>query len=547
MEYLFGAPIFFIKFMDKGKHLTTFYRPQRFSELKGQDHIKKVLTHIAKNGSVGKVYLFSGTRGVGKTSAARILAKAINCRQAPTEEPCNRCDICGEITKGISLDVLEIDGASHTGVDNVRKLIEDISLMPVKCKYRVVIIDEVHMLSKSAFNALLKTLEEPPSHAVFILATTEVNKIPSTILSRCQHFSFKKLSTQELVDHLKSILDKESISYDEEAVILIAKRGDGSVRDCLSILSQLVAGSDGYISAELVREVLGIAPAEAKIQILEAVLKKDIRSIVLNIRSLLDRGIDIPYFLEEVTTLFRDLFLIKSCGEALIGEASSHIEIEKMKFFATKFSMAQIHAAWQLLLDARMKLDRAQDPVLFLELLFVNLTYLAELTPVSRVDFADRDFLVDPDETASSLKHNKMESQAGQKNQIAKDVSHPKTGTRTWHGFIKYLKNRAPSQKLPHLQAVNGQLDGEKLIIQCSGYWLQKLKSSQDVFKFFQDSIYEYFGNIEIDFKEIIRNSKNSVTEQVKNDPVIKKVLDEFKGTIYDIKLSKGQKSEEDV
>ena len=536
--------------MNRTKHLTTYYRPKRFSELKGQEHIKRVLSFCAKQGTIGKAYLFSGTRGVGKTTVARIFAKAINCRQAPTDEPCNSCDICREITNGTSLDVLEIDGASHTGVDNVRKLIEDISLLPVKCKYRVVIIDEVHMLSKSAFNALLKTLEEPPSHVVFILATTEVNKIPSTIISRCQHFIFKKLSTQQLVEHLKNILDMENISYDQEALFLIAQRGEGSVRDSMSILSQLVSVSGGKISADLVREVLGIAPSESKVQILEAVLKKDIRSIVFHIRSLLDQGIDIPFFLQEVVTLFRDIFLMKTVGSSLSGGLSAHTEIDKVKNLAKNFSLPQIHAAWQLLLDARMKLDKIQDPVLFLELLFINLAYLSDLTPVSEVDFDSVNFKAENSEVISKTdevnNQHIPEIAPLKKEEVPKFNSRLPQGPKTWEGFLEFLKDKDIERKLPHMQAVSGRVKENELIINCTGYWLDKLKSSPDVYQFLKDLVLKYFGEIEIIFKEQMVNSKSSLIDQVKSDPVIKKVLDEFDGTIVDIKILKQKEQDQE-
>lgn len=532
--------------MNRTKHLTTYYRPKRFSELKGQDHIKRVLSQCAKQGTIGKAYLFSGTRGVGKTTVARIFAKAINCRQAPTDEPCNRCDICREITNGTSLDVLEIDGASHTGVDNVRKLIEDISLLPVKCKYRVVIIDEVHMLSKSAFNALLKTLEEPPAHVVFILATTEVNKIPSTIISRCQHFIFKKLTTQQLVEHLKDILDREKISYDPEALLLVAQRGEGSVRDSMSILSQLVAVSRGKISADLVRELLGIAPSQAKIEILESILKKDIRSIVLQIRSLLDQGIDISFFLQEVITLFRDLFLLKTTGINFTDALESHTEIDKMKDLAKNFSLAQIHAAWQLLLDGRINLNKIQEPALFLELLFVNLAYLTELTPISDVDFDNVNFKAES-HRSDGVDKNIPKQDISQKGKPLDVSSRLPQTPKTWKGFIEFLKNKDSDRKLPHMQAVSGIIKENKLIINCTAYWLDRLKSSPGVYQFFKDLVFEYFGNIEILFKEKKIHSKNSLLEKVKNEPVIQKILDEFKGTIIDVKLKEKQQDQEEI
>src|SRR6056297_163151 len=203
------------------KRLANYYRPQNFSQVLGQEQIRKILSRAAGEGKVAPAYMFSGTRGVGKTTIARIFAKAINCHYGPAEEPCNTCRLCQQITKNSCLDVSEIDGASHTGVDHVRKLNEEVEYAPLECRYKVIIIDEAHMLSKSAFNALLKTLEEPPSRAIFVLATTEAHKFPATIVSRCQHYIFKRLPQKELERHIGHVLGKEGIDYQDPAVSLL--------------------------------------------------------------------------------------------------------------------------------------------------------------------------------------------------------------------------------------------------------------------------------------------------------------------------------------
>ncbi|HMB30536.1 MAG TPA: DNA polymerase III subunit gamma/tau, partial [Desulfohalobiaceae bacterium] len=212
------------------KRLANYYRPQNFSQVLGQEQIRKILSRAAGEGKVAPAYMFSGTRGVGKTTIARIFAKAINCHYGPAEEPCNTCRLCQQITKNSCLDVSEIDGASHTGVDHVRKLNEEVEYAPLECRYKVVIIDEAHMLSRSAFNALLKTLEEPPAHAVFILATTEPHKFPATIVSRCQHYAFKRLAQKDLESYMAFILDTENVVYESGAISLLARKGGGSVR-----------------------------------------------------------------------------------------------------------------------------------------------------------------------------------------------------------------------------------------------------------------------------------------------------------------------------
>src|SRR5438128_7916286 len=214
------------------------YRPQRFGELVGQEHIARTLTNAIAAKRVHHAFLFTGARGVGKTSAARILAKALCCAEGPTANPCGKCDFCREIAEGRSVDVLEIDGASNTGVDDVRTLREGVRYLPSKGRKKVYIIDEVHMLSTSAFNALLKTLEEPPEHVVFVFATTEVHKIPSTIMSRCQRYDFKLIPTARLTEHLAGILTTEKLGFDDEGLRLVARQAAGSVRDALSLLDQ---------------------------------------------------------------------------------------------------------------------------------------------------------------------------------------------------------------------------------------------------------------------------------------------------------------------
>ena len=243
------------------KHLSLAakYRPQTFAQVAGQDMVKAVLSRAAAEDRVAAAYLLSGTRGVGKTTIARIFAKALNCRHAPGPEPCNQCDQCRKITQGSHVDVTEIDGASNNSVEDARALRENIGYAPMEGRYKVFIIDEAHMLSRSAFNALLKTLEEPPARVVFIFATTEAHKFPITIVSRCQHFVFRHLGEDALVQHLSQVLNKENVPFEEGAVRLIARRAAGSVRDSMSLLDQTLALGGDNLTSAVTREVLGLA------------------------------------------------------------------------------------------------------------------------------------------------------------------------------------------------------------------------------------------------------------------------------------------------
>src|ERR1700743_590876 len=235
------------------------YRSGTFDEVIGQDHVAQTLKKAIASGRIAHAYLFCGTRGVGKTSMARILAKALNCRafDEPTTEPCGKCDSCLAIARGDDIDVIEIDAASNTGVDNVREIIENAQYRPARSRFKVFIIDEVHMLSKAAFNALLKTLEEPPSHVKFILATTEPEKVLPTILSRCQRYDFRNIPTREIADHLKTIVKQEKIKADDDALLLVAKAGAGSMRDALSLLDRLLSVGEKELNVEMIEQMLG--------------------------------------------------------------------------------------------------------------------------------------------------------------------------------------------------------------------------------------------------------------------------------------------------
>lgn len=288
------------------------YRPQTFEDLIGQEAVQRTLKNAITEGRIAQAYLFAGPRGVGKTSAARILSKALNCEKGPTPEPCNKCPACVEITIGSSMDVVEIDGASHTHVDNVREIRDAVRYLPTKGKFKVYIIDEVHMLSTSAFNALLKTLEEPPPHTIFIMATTEPRKLPLTVVSRCQRYEFKPISVELTEKRLQEVADKEGIKIDPEGVMLLAMRAEGSLRDALSLFEQAVSFSGTILKKEVIEELLGVLPKERLYKLTDMILKRDTSKVLRQIDELYSQGFEIKSLVEALALHFRNLavFLI---------------------------------------------------------------------------------------------------------------------------------------------------------------------------------------------------------------------------------------------
>ncbi|MBO4411387.1 MAG: DNA polymerase III subunit gamma/tau [Lachnospiraceae bacterium] len=305
------------------------WRPARFEDVRGQDAIVKTLTNQLAAGHIGHAYLFTGTRGVGKTTMAKILARAVNCEHPVNGSPCNECASCRAILSGNSVNVIEIDAASNNGVDNIREIREEVRYKPTEGKYRVYIIDEVHMLSPGAFNALLKTLEEPPEYVIFILATTEVQKIPVTVLSRCQRYDFRRLSLAELKTQLEDLLRAENVQAEEQAVLYLARQADGSSRDALSLLERCIAIRDGdVLTYEKVLEVLGAVDQSVYSSMLRAILDNDVQKVIGLVDEILASGREITRFVTELIQYLRNILLVQTenPGEEVLGISKDNME-----------------------------------------------------------------------------------------------------------------------------------------------------------------------------------------------------------------------------
>ncbi|KKQ98697.1 MAG: DNA polymerase III, subunit gamma and tau [Candidatus Nealsonbacteria bacterium RIFCSPHIGHO2_01_FULL_38_55] len=357
------------------------YRPQTFAEITGQEHVVQTIKNAISLGAISHAYIFSGPRGSGKTTIARLLAKAANCRERKPRnfEPCNKCSSCLEIMGTRSLDFIEIDAASHRGIDEIRELRDGVKFAPVKEKYKVFVIDECHQLTKEAANALLKTLEEPPNHAIFILATTEIHKMISTIISRCQRFDFRKLNLAEITSRLEFISDRENSRFEKSALELIALNSGGSIRDAESLLDQVLAfagdlGKDREIKIKDIKELLGIADVEIIGKFVDLLREKNAAGALKLLQDIFEKGYDPQEFSKALIRYLRQVLILKismdSVNPILIGLAKE--DQEKMKAQVEKFSQKEIQTALNLFLDVENKTKYSSIPQLPLELATVD-------------------------------------------------------------------------------------------------------------------------------------------------------------------------------
>jgi DNA polymerase-3 subunit gamma/tau len=361
------------------------WRPQLFEEVVGQQHITQTLQNAISQKRVAHAFLFSGARGVGKTSTARILAKALNCEKGPQINPCGQCTNCQEVTHGTSMDVIEIDGASNRGIDEIRELKENVRYTPAKSRYKIYIIDEVHMLTKEAFNALLKTLEEPPPHIIFIFATTEPHKIPATILSRCQRYDFKRIPFREVIGSLKRIVEEEKIQISQRGLLSIAQESEGSLRDAQSLLDQVIAYAGKNIRDEDIAEVLGLIDRKILNDTIEAIVNRDVERCMEVIEVVYHFGYDLQHFCRELLQYLRNLILIKVSQhpEGLMELPEEELELFKRQ--AEKFQFDQLNHLFSLLLKGEQEIAQSTFPRTMLEMTLIRMATLRPILPIDEI------------------------------------------------------------------------------------------------------------------------------------------------------------------
>jgi DNA polymerase-3 subunit gamma/tau len=363
------------------------YRPQNFSEVIGQDHVTRTLKNALEQGRTAHGYIFSGHRGIGKTTVARILAMALNCRSSdkPVTEPCGVCESCTEIRAGNAVDVIEIDAATNRGIDEIRELREAARYRPARDRFKIYILDEAHQITDAAFNALLKTLEEPPAHVVFMLATTQPEDIPQTIRSRCQHFSFRAVRFEQILGQLKDLSGREKIEADEDALALLAEAGDGSMRDALSILDQAIASSGGRLTAEAVRQLVGTAPAGVLEEVMQAVARSASDEVLKLVDRLISEGHSPTHFARQMVRFLRNTVVAKVAG----GESSllqiSTDERQRVARVAELFSEEDLARHLQIMLRTHAELGYRQEQRFHLELGLLKMAHAQRLLPIEQL------------------------------------------------------------------------------------------------------------------------------------------------------------------
>ncbi len=491
------------------------YRPQKFSEVVGQRHVVRTLQNALKSGKLSHALLFAGIKGTGKTTVARIVAKALNC-ESPEKgyEPCNKCLHCIEINKGIYVDVIEIDAASNRGIDQIRELIENLKFAPAKGKAKVYIIDEAHMLTKEASNALLKTLEEPPSHVYFILATTEPNKLLPTILSRCQRYDFRRLELPLLLKHLKWICEKEKYEIEEEALELIATEAQGSLRDALSLLDQAMAY--GSRTKEDIIQAFGWHENILVEELAAGLLKKDIKKTFEIAEKIYNQGTDIVFLTEKLTDFFRELLLMK----AFQRDTGFTFSLSTLRALSLEYQKEEIFLILQTLARDLETIKRSDYPRLHFELSLMRICEFEKLTPIKNI-ISRLEELINAGINFEPVKEEKEE--------------------RTWENFLKVLEKEGPPSLYALLTSIKKPLITEREIVVKITLPEESLHSVEIIKKRIED-FFQKPVKIEVEKQKVL---KTHFIEEIKNRDEVKNVINILGAKISHIEVKDTFKEEQ--
>lgn len=510
------------------KVLARKYRPQNFDEFVGQDNIVETLKKGIEKNKTAYAYIFAGPRGSGKTSMARVFAKALNCEKGPTISPCNKCEICNEITAGTCLDVIEIDGASNRGIDEIRALRENVNLRPSKARYKIYVIDEVHMLTTEAFNALLKTLEEPPEYVKFIFATTAPEKIPPTIISRCQRFDFKPLTLNEIEEKIEEISRKENFEIDKEAIAEINEFANGSLRDFLSIVDQLIVFSEGKIKVEDVRKLLGVVEEKGIDEILKFITEKKVSEALVTLHNLISQGKDPVLIIEGIIKRLRDILFFKIEG----GEKK-----EIFTFF-DKISIDELLQASSISIEFKEKIRRETQPILLTEILFLKLSSL-----LGKEDKQEKE-KIQQESIFNSVK-NPVEKKEEEREKEVKEVKEEKEefeekGEKAgeekdliagWDKILAKIKGKSRILEAAIREGKPEKIENDTIFI----YFDEKFnfhKKRVDENKDTIEKIISKFAGKSIKIETLL---KKNTKKNILDDESVKKIIEEFNGKIMEM------------
>jgi len=517
------------------------WRPNLFEEVVGQDHVVRTLRNAVSSGRIGHAYLFSGPRGVGKTTVARILSKCLNCKDGPTAIPCNQCEMCRAITGGSCVDVLEIDGASNTGVDNIRELRESVRYAPGQGRYKIYIIDEVHMLTDHAFNALLKTLEEPPPHVVFIFATTEPHKVPLTIHSRCQRFDFKRIPLKKILSHLVEIAEKEGIKIEEEALYLITRESEGSLRDAQSLLEQVISFSGTEVKKENAIDALGLMDRTVIYELTEAMLKKDAGWCLNIVENIHNFGYDLKRVTSELLECVRDIAVIKVSGKSDLVSLPE-AEIGRLKTLSEGVSLERLEMLFGILTRGYEEVIRSSTPRFSFEMALLRASNPEDAKPAppgskdiyKRAEEEKKGLRMDAPVSAS-IGEKKAENptpDAPSKDVLSKDVpSKDAPLKKDVPGFLSCIKEK-DNRIYKSLESATVSLDGASVIIVADDKntnFLQHVKKEA-----LENICREYFGsNVRMDIRGA-KGKKDVSAKAPSGDPLTKQALATLGGKVIE-------------